>query len=85
MLNGWGCDVATARDLDAALAAVRDGAPEAILADYHLDEGNGLEAIAALRDCLGRDTPAVLLTADRSLAVRDAAAALERAGARTSR
>jgi CheY-like chemotaxis protein/anti-sigma regulatory factor (Ser/Thr protein kinase) len=77
LLSGWNCEVLTARDLDQALAAVRDGAPEAILADYHLDDGNGLDAISALRHLMGRDTPAVLLTADRSVAVRDAAAALD--------
>ena len=76
LLTRWSCKVLLARDLDEALAAVRDGAPEAILADYHLDEGNGLDAIAALREASGY-TPAVLLTADRSLAVREAAAALE--------
>jgi CheY-like chemotaxis protein len=44
-----------------------------IIADYHLDEGDGLAVIGALRSMLGSDIPAILLTADRSLAVRDAA------------
>jgi signal transduction histidine kinase len=76
LLTGWGCEVATAADLPGALAALGAAAPEAILADYHLDEGNGLDAITALREAAGRAIPAVLLTADRTLAVRDAAAAI---------
>jgi CheY-like chemotaxis protein len=77
LLTGWGCAVATAADLPGALAALDAAVPEAILADYHLDDGNGLDAIAALREAAGRPLPAVLLTADRTLAVRDAAAAME--------
>ncbi len=76
LLSGWGCEVATAGDLPGALAALAQARPEAILADYHLDDGNGLDAIAALRESAGFAVPAVLLTADRTLAVRDAAAAL---------
>jgi CheY-like chemotaxis protein len=46
-----------------------------LLVDYHLDRGTGLDAIAALRECYG-DLPAILITADRSVAVRDRARAL---------
>ncbi|HEX2554564.1 MAG TPA: NahK/ErcS family hybrid sensor histidine kinase/response regulator [Microvirga sp.] len=77
LLTGWGCEVATASDLAGALAAFEAGIPEAILADYHLDDGNGLDAIAALREAAGRPLPALLLTADRTLAVRDAATAMD--------
>ena len=49
-------------------------APNGLLVDYHLDQGNGIEAIAALRLALG-DLPAILITADRSPAVREQARA----------
>ena len=48
--------------------------PEVIIADYHLDLGDGVGAIRSLRERLGRSTSAILATADRSLEVRDEAA-----------
>jgi CheY-like chemotaxis protein len=76
LLTKWGCRVATALNLREARAALAtlDGLPDAIVADYHLDEGDGLSAIAALRHQLGERTPAILATADRSVEVREAAA-----------
>ena len=44
-----------------------------IIADYHLDFGDGVAAIRGLRERLGRSTPAILATADRSPEVRDEA------------
>jgi Na+/proline symporter/signal transduction histidine kinase/ActR/RegA family two-component response regulator len=78
LLTGWGCEVLVAADLAGALDAIRTQktVPEAILADYHLDEGDGLEAIRSLRWKMQVDMPAVLLTADRTPAVRDAAAVM---------
>ncbi len=73
LLQKWGCEVMTAKGLEAAMAMLA-GPPDAIIADYHLDEGDGLAAIAALRSRLGRHVPAILATADRSPEVRDAAA-----------
>ena len=55
-------------------AVGREGAPQVIVADFHLDEGDGLQAIAAVSALIG-PTPSVLLTADRSPAVREAAGA----------
>lgn len=77
LLGGWGCQIATAASLKEAQERIKTmGAPvEVIIADYHLDEGTGIEAIAALRWKLSRDLPAVLLTADRTLPVRDEATA----------
>ena len=40
--------------------------PDAILADYHLDEGDGVDAVVALRWRFGASIPAALITADRS-------------------
>ena len=77
LLGGWGCDVLKAPDLKSALATVSDAkaAPNGLLVDYHLDSGNGIEAIAALRWRFGSELPAILITADRSPAVREEARA----------
>jgi CheY-like chemotaxis protein len=74
LLRGWGCEVIKAPDLDIAMAAIADSPtpPNGLLVDYHLDQGNGIEAIIALRKRLG-PLPAILITADRSPAVRERA------------
>ncbi len=74
LLRGWGCDVIKAPDLAFALAAISERAtlPNGLLVDYHLDDGNGIEAIVELRRRYG-DLPAILITADRSPAVREQA------------
>jgi Na+/proline symporter/signal transduction histidine kinase len=77
LLTGWGCTVLTAANVQEAQRALRSSkaTPDVIIADYHLDnDEDGIEAITTLRWKLGPDTPAILLTADRSLAVRDSAA-----------
>jgi CheY-like chemotaxis protein len=76
LLGGWGCRVIKAPDLASAVAAMAEAkaAPDGLLVDYHLDNrGNGIDAIAQLRRTYGADVPAILITADRSPAVRDAA------------
>ncbi|MBM3530465.1 MAG: hybrid sensor histidine kinase/response regulator [Alphaproteobacteria bacterium] len=75
LLGGWGCRVLKAPDLDTAMAAVAgEQAPlNGLLIDYHLDRGNGIEAIVELRRRFGSDLPAILITADRSPHVRDEA------------
>jgi signal transduction histidine kinase len=71
LLGRWGCLVATAHGLAEAKAALEEfGAPDVIIADYHLDSGNGVAAIRAVRERFGRSTPAILATADRSPEVR---------------
>ncbi|MFZ5674022.1 MAG: PAS-domain containing protein [Pseudomonadota bacterium] len=47
-----------------------DKTPDLIIADYHLDEGTGSEAIAALRDAVGHQIPAVVVTADHTARVQ---------------
>lgn len=69
LLQRWGCSVLTARDetLALALLAAGEGAPDVILADYHLDhERTGCEAINAIRRVAGQDIPAAIVSADRS-------------------
>ncbi len=78
LMNGWGCLVMTASDLRSALDAIHaaHNTPDVVIADYHLDEGDGLDVIRSLRWQIRSDLPAVLITADRSPAVRDEAAAM---------
>ena len=74
LLQGWGCVLAGGidfGDLEKALAA-RGLVPDVVIADYHIDDVDGLGVIAALRDRYG-DLPAVLVTADHSSAVRELA------------
>ena len=76
LLGGWGCTVLKASDLAAAIAAVAQCPTplSGLLVDYHLDnKGNGIDAIAELRRRFGTELPAILITADRSPLVRDAA------------
>jgi Na+/proline symporter/signal transduction histidine kinase len=77
LLAGWGCAVLKAPDLEEALASIERSAmlPSGLLVDYHLDRGNGIDAIARLRERCG-DIPAILITADRTAPVREQARAL---------
>jgi Na+/proline symporter/signal transduction histidine kinase/CheY-like chemotaxis protein len=79
LLAGWGCKVLKARDLDTAVAAITalGHPPNALLVDYHLDKGNGIDAVIELRNRFGADLPAILITGDRSHEVRDAARAYD--------
>ena len=72
LLTGWGCKVYGADSLQAAevMLAEAGAVPAAIIADYHLGEMSGIEAIFALRGKFGAGLPAILLTADRSQGVR---------------
>jgi len=78
LIGGWGCRVLTAPDLAAALAAIEASGlePDGLLVDYHLDGGSGVVAIAELRRRRNHDLPAILITADRSAAVREEARAV---------
>ena len=74
LLQKWGCRVAVAPGVAEALAAL-EPPPDVVIADYHLDDGDGLQAIEAVREKLGFPLAAILATADRSIEVRDAARA----------
>ncbi|MDR5897492.1 PAS-domain containing protein [Halomonas vilamensis] len=74
MLNGWGCEVFTATSIGGAKSILRnmDGDPDAILADYHLDnEVTGLMALEALSERLEGTVPGIVITADRTEAVAE--------------
>ncbi|WP_153771059.1 PAS domain-containing hybrid sensor histidine kinase/response regulator [Labrenzia sp. CE80] len=77
LLENWHCDVITARDdLEAAqYLSEANKTPDIVVIDYHLDEGTGIEAVIRLRWKFGANLPAILVTADRSRAVRAEAAA----------
>lgn len=72
LLNLWGCEVATATSGREAVGLCRGGfAPQAVLADYHLDNNlTGWQAINDLRQVCGWHLPAAIVTADRSDACR---------------
>jgi len=72
LLSNWNCKVVAASDdAEAAAELSRLGlSPDVVLADYHLDNGTGIEAILKLRWKFGSQIPAILITADRSRAVR---------------
>jgi Na+/proline symporter/CheY-like chemotaxis protein len=77
LLRGWGCEVVTATSIEEARQRVltKGEPPEIVIADYHLDEEDGLSAIAAVREQIGFGLPAVLITADRSPELRERAEA----------
>ncbi len=77
LLGGWGCRVFKAVNLKAAIGSMvqADMLPDGLLVDYHLDEGNGIDAIRELRRRFGHDLAAILITADRSPRVREEARA----------
>ncbi|CAJ1369844.1 unnamed protein product [Effrenium voratum] len=75
LLSSWNCTVVTAANEHEAAALLNKAGltPDVILADYHLDEGTGIEAIVKLRWKFGNSIPAILITADRSRPVRSEA------------
>ena len=71
LLEGWGCEVLAARDVEQAQARLAGRRPDLLLLDYHLDGGlTGLQ----LRERLGALTelPCAIITADHDPAVRAA-------------
>lgn len=78
LLEGWGCRVRTMTGMPALEAErAETRRPEMILADYHLDGEDGLAVVERLRTIWGGAIPAVLITADRTNEVRNAAAAMD--------
>ncbi len=71
LLSRWGVSVRVAETVAEALPLAQIERPDVLLADYHLhDELDGLDALEALRAVCGKSTPAVLITADGSDAVK---------------
>jgi len=73
LLDRWGASALLAATVDDALALLGE-APDVALVDYHLhDRLDGLATIDAVRERLGRELPAALLTGDGSDALKHAA------------
>jgi two-component system CheB/CheR fusion protein len=71
-LRDEGHMVTTAVDGPAALRQIALSTPELLLADYNLPNGlSGLDLAIGLREAVGRDVPAILLTGDISAETRD--------------
>ena len=75
LLEGWGCRVTTAGGSSGLTAAMPT--PDVVLADFHLDQEDGFQAIARARQIWSDALPAILVTADRSNDVRERATALD--------
>lgn len=71
LISGWGCTVMTAGSMADVLALPAEGpVPDLVIADYHLDDGDGIEAILELRSIFRTTIPGLLVTADRTPEVR---------------
>ena len=72
LLEGWGCIVRTAQNAPEAIDELRRTGeqPDIILADFHLDGGTGLEAVAALHSATQSQIPVIVITADHSAEVQ---------------
>lgn len=67
LLTQWGCEVSTAANGAEALARICGGAgaPDVLLCDYRLPDGEtGVDVIAQLRAAAGSEIPATLVTGD---------------------
>jgi CheY-like chemotaxis protein len=75
LLRSWHCTVLAADSPAAAVQALdaQPREPDVLIADYHLNDGEiGVSALAAIAGRCQRPIPAIITTADRTDAVRDA-------------
>ncbi len=72
LLSGWKCRVLTADGSAEARLMIEDAAnkPDMVLADYHLDDETGIEAIAIVCAIVGSAVPALVITADNSVEIQ---------------
>ena len=75
LLRTWQCDVLEADCTQAALRLAQQGAaPDIVITEHGLHGGaRGADAIRAIRATCGRPVPALIVSADRSEEVRNAA------------
>ncbi|HAF43723.1 MAG TPA: hybrid sensor histidine kinase/response regulator [Gallionellaceae bacterium] len=65
LLCDWGCECEAVESIEEALAIARLRPPDVIISDYRLrKQRTGVEAIAAVRELLGANLPALLITGD---------------------
>lgn len=74
LLESWGCKVSVASTAEQAYAWMQhESAPDVIVSDYRLGEGDsGLSAIACLRALARRSIPACLMSGDTDAALMQA-------------
>jgi signal transduction histidine kinase/ActR/RegA family two-component response regulator len=72
LLEGWGCVTQTAQNAAEAIDQLRrtGDMPDIVLADFHLDGGTGLEAVAAVHSAVQSQVPVIVITADHSAEVQ---------------
>jgi histidine kinase len=75
LLTGWGCEVVLAASAEEALrAATQDaGAPDLLLLDHRLPDGNGPDLVPELLRRWGAEVPVIMLSAERDPALREKA------------
>jgi CheY-like chemotaxis protein len=71
LLGQWGCEVTAAADPEQAVALCRTQRPDVLVLDYHLDAGATGVALHARIERLIGPVPCIVVTADRSEAVRN--------------
>lgn len=75
LLEAEGYRVATAESASEAQAVVKhlDTDPSLIISDFHLLDGStGVEAVTSIRECVGVNVPAFIVSGDTSKVVQDA-------------
>ena len=75
LLHSWGCRVLPCATSDEAVQMLQaHGAVDFLLSDYRLSDGDrGIDAIARLRESVGRNVPACLMSGDTDSALMQAA------------
>jgi len=77
LLGGWGCEVECFEHSRELMMALDKRLPAVLIADYHLNDEDGLDVISKARLHSQNEFLAVLVTADRSAAVRNAAKSVD--------
>lgn len=74
LLGQWGCRPIPTMSATEALETIdhMEQLPAVVVADYHLDDETGLDAVRAIRSAWGQPVPALIVTADRSGELRTA-------------
>jgi len=68
ILSTAGLNAVSASDGNEAIARLEEGfRPDVVLSDFRMPNENGLVVVARLRQVLGDDTPAIMMTGDTSL------------------
>ena len=76
LLTKWSCQVISAHNAEEAVGLIKQRAitPDLVIADYHLDDGLfGIDAITEVRRQCRLPIPGIIVTADHTVQVQDAA------------